>query len=221
MPPVISLVGKPGSGKTTLLERIIPFLARKGYRVGTIKHHVHAFEMDTPGKDTWRHKQAGACMVALASPSGLGIIRDVPSDPSIDEMTARYFFDADLVITEGYKRLCLPKIEVYRSAVHASPLEKPDETWIAYVSDVPLSANIPCFAPDDVDAIGDFVINRFLSSQPSQSSVLLVDGRPVPLSPEITASLLSALKESCGRLSQKAVPSEITLLIRNVCNPQQ
>ena len=68
MPPVVSFVGKPDSGKTTLLEKLIPELNRRGYRVGTIKHHVHQFEMDKPGKDTFRHKQAGARVVALSSP---------------------------------------------------------------------------------------------------------------------------------------------------------
>ena len=97
---IIALVGKPDSGKTTLLEKLLPELNRRGYRIGTVKHHVHKFEMDKEGKDTWRHKQAGASTVALSSPTGLGIIRDVDHDQAIEELLDRYYYDVDLVIAE-------------------------------------------------------------------------------------------------------------------------
>ncbi len=163
MPPVVSLVGKANSGKTTLLEKLIPVLAARGLRVGTIKHHVHAFDMDRPGKDTWRHKQAGAQVVALSSPTGLGIVRDTDRDLPLEEVVRRYFDEVDLVITEGYKSGPAPKIEIFRAAVHSEPLSSRDETWLAMVSDAPLACGLPVFGLDDAAGLADFLIAALLS----------------------------------------------------------
>ena len=193
-PPVVALVGRPDCGKTTLLEKLLPELKRRGYRVGTIKHHVHEFSMDTPGKDTWRHKQAGAETVVLASPTGLGLVRDCDRDLGVDELVARYFGEMDLVITEGYKRTRLPKIEVYRREIHPEPLPR-DRSWIALVGDPAPAApdaaadtpELPSFAADQVAAIADFLVERFLSpatrsGKPRRPKITLeVNGNPVPL----------------------------------------
>ncbi|MBE9520643.1 MAG: molybdopterin-guanine dinucleotide biosynthesis protein B, partial [Proteobacteria bacterium] len=122
MPPVVAIIGKKNCGKTTLIEKLIPELIDLGYRVGTIKHHHGAIiSMDQPGKDTWRHKQAGAHAVVLSSPTGLGMIRDTPREIPVPELVDLYFSDVDLVLTEGYKKESLPKVEIFRSAVHAEP----------------------------------------------------------------------------------------------------
>jgi molybdopterin-guanine dinucleotide biosynthesis adapter protein len=161
MPPIVSLIGKANSGKTTLLEKLIPALTVRNVRVGTVKHHIHAFDMDTPGKDTWRHKRAGARVVALSSPTGLGVIRDTDRDIPLVEMVSRYFDDVDLVITEGYKTGPAPKIEIFRVAAHQEPLANRDETWLAMVSDRPLDCGLPCFALDDATGLADFLIATF------------------------------------------------------------
>jgi molybdopterin-guanine dinucleotide biosynthesis protein B len=162
MPPIVSIIGKANSGKTTLLERLIPALMARSVRVGTIKHHVHEFDMDTPGKDTWRHKQAGAKVVALSSPTGLGIVRDTERDIPLSEVVSRYFDDVDLVMTEGYKTGPAPKIEVYRCAAHSQPIANRDETWLAMVSDRPINCcGLPYFALDDTEALADFLISTF------------------------------------------------------------
>ena len=161
MPPIVSLIGKANSGKTTLLEKLIPELRLRGVRVGIIKHHVHKFAMDTPGKDTWRHKQAGAKVVALSSPSGLGVIRDTDHDMPLSEVVNGYFNDVDLVITEGYKAGPAPKIEICRSAAHNEPLADRDETWLAVVSDRPLDCGLPIFDLDDAAGLADFLITTF------------------------------------------------------------
>ncbi len=157
-PFIIALVGRPNHGKTTLLEKLIPELKKRGCRVGTIKHHVHEFAMDIPGKDTWRHKRAGAEIVALSSPTGLGIIRDVDEDPEVRTLVARYFTEVDLVIAEGYKRTNLPKIEVYRRETGDSPLENRDSTWIAMVTDPTFSDDLPCFGSGNISALADFLL---------------------------------------------------------------
>jgi molybdopterin-guanine dinucleotide biosynthesis protein B len=114
--PIVSMVGKSNSGKTTFLEKLLPELARRGYRVGVVKHDVHGFEIDQPGKDTWRLRQVGAGRVVISSPQRFALIGQVEQELTLDELTGRYLGDVDLVISEGYKRGDKPKIEVCRAA---------------------------------------------------------------------------------------------------------
>ena len=163
MPPVLAFIGKPSCGKTTLIEKLIPSLVHKEVRVGTIKHHHGAIQMDTPGKDTWRHKQAGAQAVLLSSPTGIGFIQDTTKDTPVEELISQYFQNVDLVIAEGYKWSKLPKIEVFRSTVYDEPLQDPDETLIAMVSDVRMHRDLPWFMLDDIDALAAFVLEKILN----------------------------------------------------------
>ena len=158
MPPVLGLIGRPDCGKTTLLEKLIPALKAKGLRVGTIKHHLGDICMDLPGKDTWRHKQAGAQAVALSSPTGIGFIQDTAGDTPPEHLVSQFFQDVDLEITEGYKKSSFPKIEVFRSTVHNSPLQEPGQTLIAMVSDVQLRTDLPCFGHDDIESLARFIM---------------------------------------------------------------
>lgn len=215
MPPVISLIGKPDCGKTTLLEKLIPELKSRGYRVGTIKHHVHEFTMDHEGKDTWRHKKAGAGVVALSSPTGLGVIRDTDHDSQVAELTARYFYDVDLVITEGYKHLNLPKIEVFRSAIHQTPLANRDQTWIAMVSDIKIDAALPHFLPADVIGVADFLIDHFILAQLKPEATLLVDGQVIPLNSFVETFIRQSVLGMISSLKGCRDPKEITITIRN------
>jgi molybdopterin-guanine dinucleotide biosynthesis adapter protein len=162
MPPVLAIIGKKNSGKTTLIEKLIPELIALGLLVGTIKHHHGAISMDQPGKDTWRHKQAGAHTVLLSSPTGLGIIRDTPGEIPLFELVDRYFSDVDLVLAEGYKKEPLPKIEIFRSTVHADPLSDPGEDLLAIMSDVAVARDIPCFALSETRQLAEFLVARAL-----------------------------------------------------------
>jgi molybdopterin-guanine dinucleotide biosynthesis protein B len=219
MPPqIIALVGKPDSGKTTLLENLIPELNRRGYRIGTVKHHVHRFEMDRPGKDTWRHKQAGARTVALSSPTGLGIIRDVDHDHAIEELLDRYYYDVDLVIAEGYKSTALPKIEIFRRAVHESPLAGRDETWVAMISDTALVSDLPCLALADVAGIADFLVANFITSPQVAVATLLVDGQPIALNRFVESFIGKAIRGMTASLKGCENPGEITITIRAAKN---
>lgn len=166
MPPIISIVSKKNSGKTTLIEKLIPELSRRGYRVGTIKHDVHGFDVDREGKDSWRHKRARARAVAISSPWKIALVKDVGEEMEIDQIVAKYFADMDLVLTEGYKRGGKPQIEVFRSAAHATPLHdgKNLGTLVAIASDVPVDLDVPRFDVDDAAAIVDFIEFRFLNS---------------------------------------------------------
>ena len=161
MPPVLSIVGKSNSGKTTLIERLIPELKRRGYRVGVVKHAHHGFDMDREGKDSYRHRQAGAETVVIASPGQIAMIKNARQE-SLDDMAA-YFEDVDLLISEGFKRDRAPKIEVFRSQQHRSPACLADDTLIAMVSDTSMNLAVPQFDLDDIEAITDFIVTGFLA----------------------------------------------------------
>lgn len=165
-PPILSIISKKNSGKTTLIEKLIPELGVRNYRVGTVKHDTHGFEIDHEGKDTWRHKQAGARTVAISSPWKLSLIKDVNQEISLDTIVETYFSDMDLVLTEGYKRAAKPQIEVFRNAAHQSPLHVKGESssLIAVMSDVPVDLGVPNFDINDVVALADLIEQRFLSS---------------------------------------------------------
>ncbi|MEW5722949.1 MAG: molybdopterin-guanine dinucleotide biosynthesis protein B [Thermodesulfobacteriota bacterium] len=159
-PPLVCIVGKSDSGKTTLIEKLVPALAGLGLRVGTIKHDVHGFDIDHPGKDSWRHKRAGAAMTVISSPRKLALVKDTDRDHGLDELLA-YFDGCDLVLTEGYKRERKPKIEVYRSEAHPEPLCRGDENLIALVSDEDLDLGVPRFGLEDAAGLARFLKDRF------------------------------------------------------------
>jgi molybdopterin-guanine dinucleotide biosynthesis protein B len=167
--PIVSIVGKSDSGKTTLLEKLIPELKSRGYRVGTVKHDVHGFEMDREGKDTYRHFHCGADGVLISSPKKMALIRRVEHEASLDEFAERFYPDMDIVLTEGFKSGDKPKIEVFRSAVHEEPLCTPADNRVALASDVPLQVDCPRFDINDVDAISNFIEDRFLTAEKDQS----------------------------------------------------
>ncbi len=155
MPPVLSIVGKSDSGKTTLIEKLIPALKRRGYRVGVLKHAHHGFDMDRRGKDSYRHRQAGADTVMIASPGQIAMIKNSQAG-SLDEL-ASYFEDVDLLITEGFKRDRAPKIEVFRSQRHRRPACLNDATLVAVVSDTVMDLKLPQFHLDDIQGITTFI----------------------------------------------------------------
>jgi molybdopterin-guanine dinucleotide biosynthesis protein MobB len=160
MPSIVSIVGRSESGKTTLIEKLIPALKCRGYRVGTIKHTHHVPDIDRAGKDSTRHRAAGAQTVMLASPGQVAMIKTVAS-ADLDELV-RYFDDVDLLITEGYKSGGKPKIEVMRSAVGTELLCREDPALVAVASDAAVDIHVPVFRLDDPGAIVDFIEQQFL-----------------------------------------------------------
>ncbi|QTA82319.1 Molybdopterin-guanine dinucleotide biosynthesis adapter protein [Desulfonema limicola] len=160
MIPIISFVGKSGSGKTTLIEKLIPELKKRGYRIGVVKHTHHEVKMDKNGKDSTRHKEAGAEMVILASSGRISMVRDLPYD-SLKSLEI-YFSDLDLVITEGFKKEDKPKIEVFRLATHKTPLFNGSKDFAAIVTDADIKPEIPVFGLNDIKDIADFIESRYL-----------------------------------------------------------
>jgi molybdopterin-guanine dinucleotide biosynthesis adapter protein len=163
MIPMISVVGKSDSGKTTLLEKLIRELTLRGYRIGSIKHDAHSFEIDREGKDSWRHKQAGAVLTLISSPSKIAMIVDSDHDHTLDELRENFISNVDLILTEGYKREHLPKIEVFRSSLRREMLCTGDDNLIAIAGDPKEVPNgIPVFDLDDPRPLATFIEQKFL-----------------------------------------------------------
>src|SRR3990172_6372489 len=149
MIPIISIVGKSDSGKTTLIEKLLPELVRRGYGIATVKHDVHGFEVDREGKDSWRHKKAGAHTVIISSPQKVALIRDVEKDLSLDELREKLVQDVDLILSEGYKKDIQPKIEIFRKEKHQELLCTPQDNLVAIVSNQSFDIGVPCYGLDD------------------------------------------------------------------------
>ena len=162
--PIVSIVGRSNTGKTTLIEKLIPELRRRGYRVATIKHNIHGFDIDHEGKDSWRHKKAGARLTVVASPHSVAVIEDVDGDFELAELRDRYIRDVDVILSEGFKRNPHPKIEVVRSEMKHDPLSSREDNLMAIVSDEPVDRDVPCLDIDDIRGIAD-LIDKFLKGK--------------------------------------------------------
>jgi len=158
-PALVAIVGKSDSGKTTLIEKVVPELVKLGLRVGTVKHDAHSFEIDHPGKDSWRHGQAGAHAYAIASPERLAYITRLDGEMPLADIARRFFADFDLVVAEGYKRTAPHRVELFRvGAGHAEPLCGPGEA-IALVTDSGLQHE-HTFGLDDGAGLARFLAVR-------------------------------------------------------------
>jgi molybdopterin-guanine dinucleotide biosynthesis protein B len=151
-PRVIGVVGWKNAGKTTLVERLVGELVRRGLRVNTIKHGHHDLDVDQPGRDSYRHRAAGATEVAVVGGHRYAIMRE-QEEPTLAEVLAR-LAPADLTLIEGYKREAHRKIEVRAGG---EPMAPRDPTIVAVVSDDPPDAAVPWFRRDDVASIADFI----------------------------------------------------------------
>jgi molybdopterin-guanine dinucleotide biosynthesis protein B len=194
MIPIISIVGKSDSGKTTLIEKLVPELTRRGYRVATVKHDVHGFEVDQEGKDSWRHKRAGAHTVIISSPQKVALIRDVTRDLNLDEIRDKFIQDVDLIISEGYKKDVQPKIEVFRKEKHKKLLCAKKDNLAAIVSNQKFNVGVPCFQLDDMKGLTNFIEKEFLKSKKEKEASLKIDGRPIPMTPFVRDFLTKAVK---------------------------
>jgi len=157
---VFGIAGWSGSGKTTLLERLIPQFTARGLKVAVIKHAHHGFDIDRPGKDSYRHRAAGASEVLLSCNDRWALMheRRDQSDVTLDELLAR-LAPCDLVLVEGFKQEPIPKLEVHRPENGKPPLFHGRDDIVAVASTVGIATSLPCLALDDVAAIADFVMN--------------------------------------------------------------
>ncbi len=158
--PIVCFVGRSNSGKTTFIERVIPELVRAGYKVATVKHAGHGFDLDTEGKDSWRHKQAGASSVVILSKGSMAMFADVSDQMSVEDVRDRFLDGSyDLIIAEGWKHEGFPKIVIIREQVGEIPIST--EGLLAVVSDKQVNLNVPVFALDDVPAVASLIMKHF------------------------------------------------------------
>jgi molybdopterin-guanine dinucleotide biosynthesis protein MobB len=160
----VSFVARSGTGKTTLVEQVITELKRRGYRVGALKHDAHRFNIDYPGKDSFRFTAAGADTMLITSPEKLALVRQHAAPPPIEELLSTYFNDVDIVLTEGFKRSALPKIELCRAEC-GNPLlcrgDEYDPALVAVAADVELELDVPRLDLNDPVGVADFVERHF------------------------------------------------------------
>ena len=158
---LIGFAGWSGSGKTTLVTNVLPVLIGRGWRVSTIKHAHHGFDVDQPGKDSYQHRAAGATEVLISSANRWAIMHELRGapEPELAELLA-HLQPVDLVIVEGFKRSAYPKIEVHRPSVGKPPLFPEDPNIVALATDAPVATSLPILPLDRPDLIADFIMAR-------------------------------------------------------------
>jgi molybdopterin-guanine dinucleotide biosynthesis adapter protein len=160
MIPVISIVGKSDAGKTTLIEKLIAELKRRGYRVATIKHDAHRFDIDHPGKDSYRHFHAGADWTVISSPDKIASVRRLDREFTLDEIAAQ-ISGVDLILTEGYKREACCRIEVSRRAQTTELISRPDEL-LAIAADYAIEWDVPVYDLNGAAGLIDLIEREVL-----------------------------------------------------------
>ncbi len=163
---VVGFCGYSGSGKTTLVEKLIPALKMRGLRVSVVKHAHHRFDIDHPGKDSFRHREAGAFEVLIASQNRMALIREFeqPTELTVYQMIAELQASVDWVLVEGFKHSALPKLEVWRASVGKPARYVSDPCIVAIATDSPGQLPEPTLLPvmdlDDAEALADFLVNN-------------------------------------------------------------
>jgi molybdopterin-guanine dinucleotide biosynthesis adapter protein len=157
----IGFAGWSGSGKTTLIEKLIPLFARRGLRVSLIKHAHHTFDVDQPGKDSYRHRHAGASEVLVTSSRRWVLMHELrgEQEPRFEDQL-RHLSPCELLIVEGFKYAPIPKLEVWR-AVTGEPLLHPNDShFVAVVTDAKVETRLPVLDLNNADAVAAFVVSH-------------------------------------------------------------
>jgi molybdopterin-guanine dinucleotide biosynthesis protein MobB len=164
--PVVGFAAGSGTGKTTLLSRLIPILSERGFKVGLVKHSHHDFDIDQPGKDSYRLRKAGASPVVLVSSHRRAVITELASgEPTLAEQLACFTVGSiDLVVVEGFKHEAFPKIELHRRELNGPFLHVNDDSIVAIASDDNLLVTIPVLDINNPEQIANFIIRRFLNT---------------------------------------------------------
>jgi len=164
---VFGFAGYSGSGKTTLIENIIPVLVSQGKRVSLIKHAHHAFDVDQPGKDSYRHRQAGAGEVMLTSAQRWILMHEIADqpEPELPEQLLR-MSPCDIVLIEGFKKQPIPKLEIHRKAHVVPYLFEDDPHIVGIATDEQVDTKLPQFSLDDYASLSAFAIEMAADVEP-------------------------------------------------------
>jgi molybdopterin-guanine dinucleotide biosynthesis protein B len=194
MPPIVSIIGKSKSGKTTLIERLIGELKSRGYRVATIKHTHHKLSFDEPGKDSWRHIQAGSEATVISTDDKTVLIK--PAELSLEQLARLIGEDYDIILTEGFKTGDAPKIETHRK--QADPPLASVSQLIAIATDEPLETKVRQFPLEDIKGISDLLEKEFIEPQ-RERVALYVNNAPVTMTEfprKVVSNVVQALASS-------------------------
>ncbi len=158
---IFGFAGYSGSGKTTLIEQLIPLFTQRGLKVSLIKHAHHAFDVDQPGKDSWRHRHAGCSEVLVTSSRRWALMHELrgAEEPDLAEMIKR-LSPCDLLLVEGFKHEPIPKLEIYREETGESLLHPHDGNIVAVASDRQLGTGLPLLDLNDPPAIANFILDH-------------------------------------------------------------
>lgn len=192
---ILSIVGYSKSGKTTLLEKMIPILKSKGFSVGVVKHSGHEFPLDHREKDTYRLGQSGAEGVALVSSGQIGFYGKIDeNDPLIlDRLEQSFFFNWDIVLTEGFKKGGKPKIAVLTKGKEDQLLKEIDGSIVATVGESPVRTDLPHFQPKDAQGLVDIIVDRFLKDRNRPSIRIIMDGKNIPMNSFVQEMVQSSI----------------------------
>ena len=211
MPAIIAFVGHSEVGKTTLIEKLIPELKSRGYRVATVKHAPRENSLDEPGKDSWRHIQAGSEATIVNTRDRVMLIKPVAPDISLEEVARLFGEDPDIILADGFKGSSAPKIEVHRKEI--GPPLTDIKKLIAIATDEPLDTRTRQFSLEDVKGIADFIETGFIKPQGDRIA-LYINDKPITLTKfpkEIITNTLTAMAVS---LKEVGKINSITLLLR-------
>lgn len=205
IPPVISFIAHSGTGKTTLLEQLIPILKERGYRVGVIKHDAHRFEIDHPGKDSYRLTAAGSDSMLICSAEKLALVRRHQQAPGIEELLELCGTNLDIILTEGFKQSSLPKIELHRAALGRELISRGnrhDTTLLAVASDCGLELDVPVLDLNNPAEVAAFIEEICMQT---------------PLATELSKGLpgkqpLTSVKQAFQIVMEHCVPASICRL---------
>ncbi|GDX79308.1 hypothetical protein LBMAG42_11190 [Deltaproteobacteria bacterium] len=173
MVPTVCFAAPSGTGKTTLIEGVIRHLTARQVRVGVLKHDAHRLELDRPGKDTWRFRSAGAWRAVIAGESQLAVFSAMEAPCALGSLIDGYLQDADIVLTEGFRKSGLPTIRVVRAAASVDPGWAAPPNVIAWAADRPIDTRLPVLPLNHPEAVADWLFERFLAPKPVEATLAL------------------------------------------------
>jgi len=211
MPPVISFIGYHNSGKTTFATKVVKILKDKGYKVGVLKSTKHRNLIgDTPGKDSYRYREAGADSVGIVSPDELVLFKKINrEDINLNLLSLLLFNDYDIVICEGFKSSEVPKIEVLRKEIQEEPLYRKISNVIAVISDVPVEG-IKRFKTDEHEEVSQFIEENFIKNP---TRVFFLNGKEMVLDEDLENKLKNAIIKALNLKKEEGERINLTLLL--------
>lgn len=217
MPAIVSFVGRSNSGKTTLIEKVILELKSRGYSIASAKNVSHNVVFDQPGKDSWRHIQAGSKAVVISSPGSIVLIKPIIGNVNIYDVVRLFGEDYDLIILEGYKRSEFPKIEVHRKEIGPPLLAL--KNLIAIATDEPLGNDIKQFPLTDINGIVNLLETRFIKKQTKYISVH-INNKLIPIE-NLPEQMIDKIIDTIYSISEVKNIENIALFLRTDTKKQQ